>query len=105
MLIGNAYKRFIVGAGIFDNDESLWINSISTGMGLHELTREYFLSVVNYTVLSTDDDYTLTLASGIKVKLERMTDKEWLDASKYLPFYVTVDGAATEASEPWNEGP
>lgn len=77
-----------IGEDIFDNDERIFINHLTSGEDLRKYSRQNLLSMINFqkSILTEDSDEEIKdLISGTLSKVNLMTDEEWTEIKKLLP--------------------
>jgi len=77
---------------IFNNDEKQYLNALAKGRYREKITRQDVLKSVAFARDVADDTDTmiLDLIDGVYSKVNNLSDSEWEDLRRLLPFPVII---------------
>lgn len=81
-------------ANMQGNDEKLVVNSI----GMYK-SRAECIEILKFNIDITDDSYVKSLCEGLLFTFMRITEVEWGELQKHMPFYAPFGGEDEEEEE------
>ncbi|MCL2321824.1 MAG: hypothetical protein FWC47_06935 [Oscillospiraceae bacterium] len=85
---------------LLNADECIVINSISKDILPSEFTRNRLLEHIQFIINMSTDKLVLDLADGLKEKVLEITDDEWNDIKKKIPFSTPYGEDCDRVPEP-----
>lgn len=70
----------------FENEEKILVNKIVNNVNISKVKRENVIKSLSMSAILATDDDVKELVTRTKTKLSNMTDSEWEEAKKLLPW-------------------
>lgn len=88
-----------ISVRLFSDEERQVLNGITDGISLDKLTKEYVLQslALSSAIVSEEETMVIDLIDGLASRfVNEISDEEWAQAKKLLPFPVSI--SANEAT-------
>lgn len=79
---------------LFNNDEKMMLNHIAEGVG-----RDSCIEQLSFSMEVSDDQNCISVLQSVREKIRNLSDEEFADLQKYLPFNVPISDDDFELDE------